>query len=478
MLRYIKAILLLLVSFPILLFAQFSSERVSISETFSANGKFKLRSTSYDNEYPNLFGESVVESTNTKKTYYKLNRSFDLVDGDAFFLALSNDGRKILYLIDRNYYKGEEHREATYYVDGKLSKTYTAESFNNCNQQAEKCGMFYPKNYKLYQQSGATTKQFKEGVSQKEFFLEKHAVFNKNDTVYVIDTRKKVTIYDVNKGELIATNLEFDVVYPKIKNIEPVKSRISYYRYPFKYISDLEETENGRKVASGIGHLCNLKFISVQDPTFHKFSHYRINVAGYIHRNGHFKIESLQVDKALDSMKIRSYLEKTTFKTDFMPREVDQLYLQHFFGGYRSADDKTAEEHTIKEKELARIEAQKRLTMERIGEYYIPKNLQECMLELDKVLNFDSKQQLREVKEEWQFNGHTGGLGMWIRNNWGLHGGSRIQVYFRKRNIGMKAFGADEISGTIIGQYKKWLAGDTEAWKEWEKSNPVQTEKP
>ena len=66
-----------------------------------------------------------------------------------------------------------------------------------------------------------------------------------------------------------------------------------------------------------------------------------------------------------------------------------------------------------------------------------------------------------------------GGLGMWIRNNWGINGGSRLSKYFHNREVGTKrGFGNDEISGIIIEEYIKWLKGDKESWKKWEKENP------
>lgn len=65
-----------------------------------------------------------------------------------------------------------------------------------------------------------------------------------------------------------------------------------------------------------------------------------------------------------------------------------------------------------------------------------------------------------------------GGLGMWIRNNWGINGGSRLLKYFTDRNVGEKMFGNDEISGIIIDQYILWLNGKKNAWEKWEKENP------
>ncbi|MDA4744411.1 hypothetical protein, partial [Enterobacter hormaechei] len=67
---------------------------------------------------------------------------------------------------------------------------------------------------------------------------------NKNDTIYVIDGRKNVTLYDLNNQKTIQTKIDFDSIYPKIKNIQVLPSRISYYKFPYVRITDIKNIEN------------------------------------------------------------------------------------------------------------------------------------------------------------------------------------------------------------------------------------------
>jgi len=60
------------------------------------------------------------------------------------------------------------------------------------------------------------------------------------------------------------------------------------------------------------------------------------------------------------------------------------------------------------------------------------------------------------------------GLGTWIRNNWGLWGGSRLQKYFSDKGITHP----DEMSSVVLFHYHDWLNGKKGTWKDWEK-NPV-----
>src|SRR5690606_6213892 len=83
---------------PGFLCAQHSSEKVPISEIYSSNGIFELKSISFDNEFPTLRGVShVLLSDSVNDTLYSINRSFDLFY-DWYFAAISNDGRKIIYI--------------------------------------------------------------------------------------------------------------------------------------------------------------------------------------------------------------------------------------------------------------------------------------------------------------------------------------------------------------------------------------------
>ena len=94
---------------------------------------------------------------------------------------------------------------------------------------------------------------------------------------------------------------------------------------------------------------------------------------------------------------------------------------------------------------------------------YIPKNIVDCLIELDKLLS-------DTVKKSIIKNGTTGlhlTLGMYIRNRWQLWGASRLKKYFLDLN-GDLPMHPDSMSGIILRQYEKWLKGNKTAWREWE----------
>jgi hypothetical protein len=92
---------------------------------------------------------------------------------------------------------------------------------------------------------------------------------------------------------------------------------------------------------------------------------------------------------------------------------------------------------------------------EYIEGYYIPKNLNDCFLEFDKILD---KKRIAEIKnlneKEFTSNSHFG-LGLFIRNNWALWKGSRLYIFFKEKGITHP----DDISGIILKSYYRNLNG-------------------
>jgi hypothetical protein len=77
----------------------------------------------------------------------------------------------------------------------------------------------------------------------------------------------------------------------------------------------------------------------------------------------------------------------------------------------------------------------------------MPKDLDDCFLEINKMLHPDFIEELKSGKIE-SADCHFG-LGMWMRNNWGLWSESKLAKYFHER----KLYHPDSISGIIIDSY-------------------------
>lgn len=95
---------------------------------------------------------------------------------------------------------------------------------------------------------------------------------------------------------------------------------------------------------------------------------------------------------------------------------------------------------------------------------YIPRDLHECYRELDRMLHSDAKQYLAGTltglseTEEGMFDATMGhmGLGMYLRNYWGLWSGSRLAQYFADMDLTHP----DDMSSIIIDSYKAYLRNE------------------
>ncbi|WP_293945941.1 MULTISPECIES: DUF6794 domain-containing protein [unclassified Sphingobacterium] len=90
-----------------------------------------------------------------------------------------------------------------------------------------------------------------------------------------------------------------------------------------------------------------------------------------------------------------------------------------------------------------------------IAGIYIPKNLKDCFVQIESFWDDSTKNKVREMTESEFMAGTHFGFGMWMRNNWGLWGGSRLSAYFAKRGIRHP----DDMPGIILTSYYRKLKG-------------------
>lgn len=95
------------------------------------------------------------------------------------------------------------------------------------------------------------------------------------------------------------------------------------------------------------------------------------------------------------------------------------------------------------------------LEVDSIDGVYIPKDLDDCFLQLDSFWNDSIKNDIKANSENDFLTESHFGIGRWIRNNWGLWGekGSRLSKYFNEKG----AYHPDDISSVILTSYYRHL---------------------
>ncbi len=83
---------------------------------------------------------------------------------------------------------------------------------------------------------------------------------------------------------------------------------------------------------------------------------------------------------------------------------------------------------------------------------YVPKHLDDCMVELSRMLQPGFLEEIKSGSEADMILHHFG-LGLWIRNNWGLWSESRLNKYF----VELGVTHPDSMSGIILDSFWRHL---------------------
>lgn len=454
--------------------AQGTSSVAEILTVYSQNEKFYLKSVPYDNQFPSLRGRTSVYEKGKALPLYTFERGFDSVDDESNNLILSNSGEIIFFIIP---WEADEENEGlksvSIYRKGELIKSYTESEITGCDLKKERCDLIYD-NYKAVVDDVGSRwgtenykKTFKKGVDEKEKFLSHFPIFSFDDTVYLTDSRKKVHVFNLKDGNYIRSD-SFEYIYEQIKTKGRFnKTVIQSYDAPT--FLDFPKLKNGKATQESLAAFIDMKTVDIYAEKDKAFRWYSFEINGNISRDGTFTIEKIQVDDELPKAKIIEFFNANRFDSSTVPNVFEKWNIGDDVFFLRKKDDKLAKDEKQQKIAKDREELKKRLLAETIDGRHIPKDLGEAFIELDKLLpDIDRKEMLGLQKRADMINYHMG-LGMWMRNNWGLWGGSRLQKYFTDKGV----VHPDNMSSVVLFYYWDWLQGRKDEWKGWEK-NPKQ----
>ena len=98
-----------------------------------------------------------------------------------------------------------------------------------------------------------------------------------------------------------------------------------------------------------------------------------------------------------------------------------------------------------------------RIRQENLDGVYIPKDLTEAFLELNRLTEKSSREKYRNAPEEEATHRLFFSLGRWIILNWGFYGGSRLSHYLRSAGVTYP----DDMADFLILSYHKTLNGQS-----------------
>ncbi len=105
---------------------------------------------------------------------------------------------------------------------------------------------------------------------------------------------------------------------------------------------------------------------------------------------------------------------------------------------------------------------QDRIRKEMLNGVYIPKNLEDAMLELDKRVSPEARLKFKALPEDSVCSLMHHRLGQWMILNWGFYGGSRLSNYLRSAGVTFP----DDMADFLILAYHRRQNGKPIAIKE------------
>lgn len=451
--------------------AQTISSVVEIVTTYSQNGQFYLKSVPYDNQSPSLPGKTSIYEKGNLKPLYEFERGFDSVDKYSNNLILSNDGEVIFYAIPWEAHEDKEGlKSVTIYKHGAIVKSFTESEITGCDEAKERCRLLYS-NYEAVVDkaksnwgTGNYKKVFKMGTDEKEKFLSDFPIFSFDDTVYLTDSKKKIHLFSLKDGSLFASQ-SFESVFEQLKT-KGRFAQTNIQRFGAPIFSDFPNLKNGANVYQSLALNLGMKQASIVGTKDDAFKIYRFIISGFVLQDGSVEIEKIEAEEELPKEKILAFFKTNKFSTKLIPKEFEKWYFGDEYFYFRRSNNQLARKEKQQEKLKKREGLQKLLVAEKIGDVYIPKDLGECFAELDGLLKEVDKKEMQSLPKREDMIKYHMGLGMWIRNNWGLWGGSRLQKYFTDRKINHP----DDMSSVVLYFYYDWLNGKKETWRDWEKN--------
>lgn len=148
--------------------------------------------------------------------------------------------------------------------------------------------------------------------------------------------------------------------------------------------------------------------------------------------------------------KITKYLEKNGI---YDHHSETLLYSFRLYLKNGKVNEKEVINKFINKQNKAAEEDKIKFITDTINGIYIPKNLEDCFVQISSFWNDSTKNQVKNWGER-EFVGKVHlGFGMWMRNNWRLWGGSRLSKYFDDLGI----YHPDDMSGIILSSYHRNL---------------------
>lgn len=471
-LNYKYFILILLLVGTTIGVAQDGFHSIPVSETLSENGNYKIKSIAFNNTPGNIDGVSYVY--NGDRLMYQIPRSFDMLLDNSTRIVLSNDGKIVVYYHNKKYRPEKEFDNVVVYKDGLLFGSFTTQQYADCTNNENDCTVLFNNydsviDYKRSDYGKSDYKKVLRNMDEDQEWLHHKMLVIKDNIIYTVSGQRKISVFHTD-DLVLEKNVNFEKLYPFIKDFPSPKTEILNVPKTRISIDQFVEEVSGETLNRLIERKYNLKSVSKNDKkAAQEFRLYNIDITGYMTTYGFFEIKTINADKRFNSEQLIKFIDDIQFESSSIDNVLPKQYFGYYGMTYRNANDNASRDEKNAFDKAAKEEKIRRRSLDSINGIYIPKSMEDAFGQLDTIMPLKEKQILVSLANQPdKYNSDAGGLGLWIRTNWGILEGSRLQTYFNERNL----YDAKSISGILVAQYIKYLRQEGPVARNWERTHP------
>jgi hypothetical protein len=432
----------------------------SIHTVKSQNDNFFLKTFPFDNIEQTSTGRTIVFNSDSTKIY-EVDRYFELSNNEKE-IFLSNNGKYIAYVINREFeWNRVKNTSIEIFDNGILIKQFELKDLIVCNPSYEDCYLFYKEAIdSVIRENGKRKIIFKENAKEFEKQLTQKATFLNNDTVYIFTKTEKLLKVDFNTRNISISPIS-EVNYDNFMQIKQFHSNKLLFKSPVLY--GLPKLSSGLSLEKVLAENFDMVIFPSDKKNSFKFKKFHISIEVIIDKNGNAVLDKINNYTKFSDEKIKKFIENQKFEINSIPSEVEKWRFDGWIvlmNKSKKVAKKEKKQELIEEKE-AYI---KRIVADSINGLYIPKNIEECFLELNKLVKPKDIEAIKNFKDRNETIALHHGFGTWLRNNWGFWRGSRLQKYLIMRGVKHP----DEMSSIILLFYYDWLHESHEEWKKFD----------
>ncbi|MCZ4408163.1 hypothetical protein O3Q51_05055 [Cryomorphaceae bacterium 1068] len=403
----------------------------------SPNDRFYLKSIPFASQLWEDQGRTDIFNSSDSLLLYSIPKYFPPQG-----IVLGNDGAAIL-IVKYSIYNDDEfdERAVLYYDEGKIAKTYLVNQLVQKNLDDYYYTLFYDSWEGWEWDNGRYI--FPDSITAYKAKLLEWPFYTDGETTFLATKDFELLQFDLRTGNMINRQ--------RIDNSEEIVDR--HFHEP-KIIkpefnwpgSKLPLLSNGDEYYKSFENEFDYKYDGVMKKD--KYKYYLLELNCLIDLTGVcLQVEADFEDSTLNKQ-IEDFFLGQTFDENSIPDITEQWYFYQK-DYFRKSDTLVAINERIEEKKQERKHELWRIKQDTLDGVYIPKDLKDCLSELDKLLTENNREKFGETMPA----DYHMGLGTNLRNRWGLWSSSRLREYF----LDLGVTHPDDMSSIILDGYHLYL---------------------